>query len=158
MKNVITFIISLFAFLLFVVSVNMSVNNSSDILMPITELKETARTLTQNTEAQKNDSEYQYVGTFRVTAYCPCYGCSEGYGNMTSTGVRAKSDHTVAVDPSVIPYGSVVYVNGVEYKAEDCGYKIKGNKLDVYFDSHIETEVFGVRYFPVYIKVGNTNK
>ena len=99
-------------------------------------------------------SEYINLGVFRVTAYCPCYECSEGWEDMTSTGVRAKSNHTVAVDPKVIPYGSVLFVNGVEYRAEDCGGEIRNKDLDIYFDTHSEVEAFGVYYLPVFLKVG----
>lgn len=84
--------------------------------------------------------------TFKVTAYCPCYQCSEGYGDMTATGVRAKAGRTIAVDPSVIPYGTKVTIGNNTYIAEDCGGAIKGNRLDIYFDSHQEASDFGVQY------------
>ena len=50
---------------------------------------------------------------------------------------------SIAVDPSVIPYGSKVYVDGVEYVAHDCGGAIKWNRIDVYFDSHNAALDFG---------------
>lgn len=84
--------------------------------------------------------------TFRVTAYCPCESCSEGYGNMTSTGVVAKAGRTIAVDPTYIPYGTKITINGNTYVAEDCGGAIKGKRLDIYFDSHQEASEFGVQY------------
>lgn len=87
--------------------------------------------------------------TFKVTAYCPCEECSCGYGRQTATGHTARSGHTVAVDPTVIPYGTHVKINGVEYIAEDCGSAVKGNTIDVFFDSHEETEQFGVQYLEV---------
>lgn len=46
--------------------------------------------------------------TYRITAYCPCCDCSDKYGRMTSTGVVPRQGRTIAVDPKVIPYGSVV--------------------------------------------------
>lgn len=54
---------------------------------------------------------------------------------MTSTGVIAEEGKTIAVDPTVIPYGSKVLINGNEYVAEDCGGAIKGNKIDIFVES-----------------------
>jgi len=62
------------------------------------------------------------------------------YG-ITRSGARAQVDRTVAVDPKVIPLGSVLYIefpdeyssrNGL-YVAEDTGKAIKGNKIDIFF-------------------------
>lgn len=36
------------------------------------------------------------LGEFKITYYCPCLKCSEGYGNNTATGVKAQANHTVA--------------------------------------------------------------
>ena len=92
-----------------------------------------------------------YLGRFKCTAYCGCYECSEGYGSMTATGVTARADHTIAVDPSVIPYGTWVVINGCTYKAEDCGGGVNGNHIDIFFDSHSACNAFGVRYYDVYL-------
>lgn len=54
---------------------------------------------------------------------------------MTSTGVIAEEGKTIAVDPSVIPYGSTVLIDGKEYLAQDCGGAIKGNKIDIFVES-----------------------
>lgn len=83
---------------------------------------------------------------FKVTAYCPCKKCSGKWGKMTSTGVIAKAGRTIAVDPKYIPYGTKVTINGNTYVAEDCGGAIKGNRIDIYFDSHQEALAFGVQY------------
>ena len=92
------------------------------------------------------------MGTFTATAYCPCYECSEGWGDSTSTGAKAKEGRTIAVDPSVIPYGTTVVINGKEYVAEDCGGAIKGKKIDMYFDSHEETLEWGKQQIEVFKK------
>lgn len=92
------------------------------------------------------------MGRFRVTYYCNCDSCSEGYGRLTSTGHTCYSDYTIAVDPSIIPYGTKVYMNGGEYLADDCGGAINGNEIDVYVDHHELTEKNGVDYYDVYIK------
>lgn len=89
--------------------------------------------------------------TFKLTAYCPCQECSEGYGRSTATGARARANHTIAVDPNVIKYGTKVVINGVTYTAEDCGGGVKGNHIDIFFNTHAEVERFGVKYKKVKI-------
>ena len=101
-------------------------------------------------EEEATVSTSRSLGVFKCTAYCGCYSCSEGYGNMTATGVRARAYHTIAVDPSVIPYGTWVVINGNYYRAEDCGGGVRGNHIDIYFDNHYECEQFGLRYLEVF--------
>lgn len=102
------------------------------------------------TEEEPVAPKTAYMGEFRVTAYCPCKQCSEQWGTQTSTGATATAGRTIAVDPSIIPYGTKVIINGNEYIAEDRGSAIKGNMIDIFFDSHAETQKFGVQYFEVY--------
>lgn len=55
-----------------------------------------------------------------------------GYG-ITYSGLPANIG-TIAVDPNVIPLGSIIYVPGYGYGiATDTGSAIKGNKIDLYF-------------------------
>ncbi|MBT2684031.1 LysM peptidoglycan-binding and 3D domain-containing protein [Bacillus sp. ISL-37] len=71
--------------------------------------------------------------TVEATAYTAnCTGCS----GITKTGVDLKANpnaKVIAVDPTVIPLGSKVYVEGYGYAtAEDIGGAIKGNRIDVF--------------------------
>ena len=91
------------------------------------------------------------LGRFKTTAYCPCYKCSEGWGHSTSTGAVASEHHTIAVDPKVIPYGSKLLINGVVYTAEDEGGGVKGNHIDIFYESHSECLQYGVQYAEVYL-------
>lgn len=91
------------------------------------------------------------LGMFRTTAYCPCYSCSEGWGRKTSTGATARANHTIAVDPRVIPYGSKVMIGGVVYTAEDRGGAVKGNHIDIFFDTHAQTRQHGTRMEEVFL-------
>lgn len=91
------------------------------------------------------------LGTFKTTAYCPCYACSEGWGRSTSTGATARARHTIAVDPRIIPYGSKVLINGVVYTAEDRGGGVKGSHIDVFYDTHAETRQHGTSYAEVFL-------
>lgn len=87
-----------------------------------------------------------------VTAYCPCEECSEGFARMTATGATATAGRTIAVDPSVIPYGTEVVIDGHTYIAEDCGGAINGNKIDIFFETHEEALNWGNREMVVIIK------
>lgn len=94
------------------------------------------------------------MGTFMITAYCPCYKCCGDHANgITATGVRAKQGRTIAVDPDLIPYGTRVKIAGHWYVAEDCGGKIKKNHIDLYFNRHSDADEWGVKYKKVKIKV-----
>ena len=57
----------------------------------------------------------------------------------------------LTVDSSVIPLGSEIVIDGHTYVAEDTGSAIKGNRIDIYFDTHQEALNFGVQYADVYI-------
>ena len=109
---------------------------------------------TQLTEQKiEVESNLVYIGRFKLTAYCPCSKCCGKWaGGITSTGVMAKANHTIAVDPNVISYGSKVVVNGHTYTAEDCGGAINGNRIDIYFNTHSEALKFGAQYADVYLK------
>ena len=91
------------------------------------------------------------LGTYKTTAYCPCRICCSGWGKRTSTGAIPTSNHTIAVDPRVIPYGSKVLINGVVYTAEDCGSGVKGKHIDIYFDSHKAARNYGIRNAEAYL-------
>ena len=74
--------------------------------------------------------------TMTATAYTAyCNGCSGTTAN--GTDLRANPDKKViAVDPSVIPLGTRVWVEGYgEAIAADTGSAIKGNKIDVFIPS-----------------------
>lgn len=76
-------------------------------------------------------SKWKSLGQFTITYYWPG---EDRYGKLTSTGAIAKEGKTIAVDPSIIPYGSIIKINGNEYIAQDCGGAIKGNKIDVFVE------------------------
>lgn len=74
----------------------------------------------------------------------------EGYG-LTASGMKAKKG-VVAVDTSVIPFGTELYIEGYGYAiAGDTGSAIKGNKIDVFLDDYEDAKKYGVRNVNVYI-------
>lgn len=112
-----------------------------------------AQTLTTSTCSEEVDGTLVPLGTFKTTAYCPCYQCSEGWGRQTSSGALATANYTVAVDKRVIPMGSRLLINGEEYVAQDVGGGVKGNHIDIYFNTHGETRQHGVRNVEVFLIV-----
>ena len=98
------------------------------------------------------DSSLRSLGNFIITHYCPCSICCGPWRDgITSTGATAVTNRTIAVDPTVIPYGSKVVINGQIYVAEDCGGAIKNNHIDIYVGSHAEAENKGVYETEVYL-------
>lgn len=74
------------------------------------------------------------------------------YG-MTYSGTRVTEGRTIAVDPKVIPIGWWVYIEGLGFRrAEDIGSAVKGNIIDVYFESNDYANRFGTkRGYTVYV-------
>lgn len=115
------------------------------------------------TTTETTESPNKYIGTFRLTAYCSCRECCEGYadnrpidenGNEIVYGAIGEiltEGYSIAVDPKVIPYRTEVLIDGNVYKAQDCGGAINGNEIDVYFSDHQSAKEFGVQYKDVYI-------
>lgn len=94
-----------------------------------------------------------------VFALASCvYGTAyaEGYNKQKqaeSAGRELIPQYSVAVDPDVIPYGSIlVDSKGNEYRADDCGGAIKGNHIDIYFSSHEEALNWGRQNIELAIK------
>ncbi len=87
-----------------------------------------------------------------ATAYYPGpnnYG--GGVGPTTAIGMIARRG-VVAVDPSVIRLGSRLHVDGYgEAVAGDTGGAIRGNRIDLCFDTYDEAIQFGRRTIKVYI-------
>lgn len=100
------------------------------------------------------------LGEFKLTAYCSCSICCGEWAYNRLNGIvygaigeELKEGYSIAVDPSVIPYGTEVIINGRTYKAQDCGGAIKGNRIDVYFEDHDDALEFGVQYKEVFVKM-----
>ena len=93
-----------------------------------------------------------YTADFASTGKRPG---DKGFGK-TATGTTARRDpngySSIAVDPRVIPLGTKLYIEGYGYGiAEDTGGAIKGNIVDVYFNSNSECMSWGRRNVNVYI-------
>ena len=93
---------------------------------------------------------YRYIGECTVTSYCPCEECCGQWADgLTATGIPAVPG-VAAVDPEVIPLGSVVIIGGQRYLAADTG--VTGLWVDVCAAEHQEAEEFGVRTMAVWVE------
>lgn len=101
--------------------------------------------------AQRGLEKTSYIASSAVsmvaTAYTAgCIGCS----GVTASGHRAGHG-IVAVDPSVIPLGTKLYIPGYGLAiAGDTGGAIRGNRIDLGFNSLSDAMQFGRRLVTVY--------
>ena len=84
-----------------------------------------------------------------ATAYAPYHG--RGVDGVTAMGLPARRG-VVAVDPRLIPLGSVLYVEGYGVAlSADTGGAIRGRRIDVCFDTPGEAYRWGRRVVRVYL-------
>ncbi len=136
--------------------------------------KETSRTLVSSKVVKEAVTEVVKVGTkikssFKASANAPknyktvltmrasAYTYGNDGGNYTCLGQPTRRG-VVAVDPSVIPLGTRLYIESEDGKyiygeavAGDTGGAIKGNKIDLFVESASECRAFGRRNVTVYI-------
>ena len=88
-----------------------------------------------------------------ATAYSSDPADAMGGGTVTATGQNLLSNPmAVAVDPSVIPLGTRLYVEGYgEAIASDTGGAIQGNIIDVHFPTYDQCIQWGRRQVKVTI-------
>lgn len=113
--------------------------------------------------ALEPEPELISLGEFKLTAYCSCSRCCSHWAYnrpvdedgkeivIGAAGEPLTAGYSIAVDPKVIPYGTVLIIDGKEYEAQDCGGAIKNKRIDVYFNSHKEALEFGVQYAEIFI-------
>ena len=91
------------------------------------------------------------LGIFEVTGYCGCEKCCGLKGGLTKAEKIPKAGHTIAADPEVLPMGSKVEIDDIIYVVEDTGKLVKGNVIDIYFNTHEEAVRFGRQKINVYL-------
>ena len=102
-----------------------------------------------SSDAKKEDtsSAGEYLGHFKLTAYCPCVKCCGKSDGITASGTKATAGRTVAMGG--VPLGTKISINGKIYTVEDRG-TVYGH-VDIFFNSHGEALQFGKRYADVYL-------
>jgi 3D (Asp-Asp-Asp) domain-containing protein len=130
-------------------------NNRTTLLIAALD---TAETGTKRIETSDSEDPVQWQTVqMRVTAYCPCSKCCGSYSDgVTASGHKiSQGDRFVAAD-KIYPFGTEMiipgYKKGEAVKVLDRGGAIRGNRLDVFFNSHQEALEWGVRYLDVKIR------
>lgn len=100
---------------------------------------------------------YDHKASFKVTHYCGCSKCcgkwNSGSENdaVGAAGTKLIPYSSVAVDPSVIPFGTELHdENGNTYIAQDTGSAIKGNRIDLFVGNHSKAIKLGVKEIVLY--------
>ena len=115
-------------------------------------IKVITKVVTETVVKEVSEIDWQ---PFTVTAYT---SQDAGCNNITSIGVNYDKSWTgyfrfVAVDPSIIPYGSTVFIKHdgeiLQALAVDTGFAIKGRRLDLYMESKEEAYRWGVQELEV---------
>ncbi len=105
--------------------------------------------------ADKPPTDFKQVVEATATAYAPGAKDNDQWGSKTYTGTNIRPG-VIAVDPSVIPLGSRVYLqypdgHGAYAVAEDTGGAIKGSRIDVAKTTENEASDFGIQKVKVYV-------
>lgn len=128
------------------------------------ELKSELKQELKQEEKQEPKQEWKSLGEFKITAYCSCRKCCGVWAKnrpldengkeivYTASGERAEVCKTIAVDTSVIPFGTEVKIGDTVYTAQDTGSAVKGNVIDIYFDSHEDAVKHGAKYLEVEVR------
>ncbi|MDH4241798.1 MAG: 3D domain-containing protein [Phycisphaerae bacterium] len=106
--------------------------------------------------APQQMSQWQTV-RMRVTAYCACRRCCGKFADgITACGHKIRRGDTFAAADKRYSFGTEMvvagYNNGKPIKVLDRGGAIRGNKLDVFFNSHREARKWGVKYIDVKVR------
>lgn len=111
----------------------------------------TPQSVKDNNSLTGAPQNYKKVLTMTTTAYGPGYLDNGKWGNLTYVGGTVQKG-IVAVDPNVIPMGSKLWIEGYgEGVAADQGSAIKGNHIDLAFNTRQEALDYGIKQAKVYI-------
>jgi len=107
-----------------------------------------SRYLTSSTSLRAmSDSEGPRTFVAKMTAYADGVG-GVPMGARTYSGTRTRWG-VVAVDPKVVPIGSLLTIEGYEgttFVAEDTGGGIKGEAIDIWLPDPKEAKTYGTQY------------
>lgn len=146
---------TLVAFLLFITALSLFYKNDKvNSILPGLGVEESLKKekiiIKEIMEVEKEVEWYYFIAS-GYSANDP----AQGTNNITATGKEIK-EGMIAVDTRVIPLGTKIEIKDMGiFKAEDTGGKIKGNRIDIYFDTKKEAKEFGRK--GVWIKIiGNS--
>lgn len=130
-------------------------NDTAEVEEQVEEPEEEKSEPQEEPKQQEQPKEEQKPYTeMTVTATAYISFCDSGCSGITATGYDVRDTITtkegygiIAVDPNVIPLGSIVEIDGKKYKALDTGGAIKGNRIDILMGIADDTKAyeFGVQ-------------
>lgn len=96
---------------------------------------------------------YDRVMTMMTTAYNGSYSMNGPAGAVAAWNGEPLTVGDVAVDPTVIPLGTYLYVTGYGFaRAVDTGSDIAGDHIDLFFnESNQQVGAYGIQYKKVYV-------
>ena len=101
----------------------------------------------------------QSLGNVVTSGYCNCpICCGQWSGGPTASGVYPTANHTIAVDAHnpIVPMGTKVVMNGIEYTVEDTGnFARYGVAFDVYYGDHGTAQQHGHKTWEAFIADDN---
>ena len=116
------------------------------------QVQQTSTKTVDNSEAATSADNVS--GSKTLTMSATAYSTeANGMGTYSATGINLKQHPScVAVDPSVIPLGSIIWVSGYGVSvAGDTGKAIKGNVIDLHFATVAQSMAWGRRTVTVKI-------
>ncbi len=117
-------------------------NNGNDL---------TPKAVENNNSLDGAPQNYRKLIDMTATAYGPGYRDNGKWNDLTYVGGKVKKG-VVAVDPAVIPMGTKLWVEGYGAAiAEDQGSAIKGNRIDLAFNTRQEALDYGIQKVKVYV-------
>jgi len=92
-------------------------------------------------------AEWRKLGTYRVTAYCPCARCCGKSDGITADGTYAPGClGLIVAAPKGILFGTLLQIEGVGVATvHDRGGAISGSRLELFFATHKEALQWGVQ-------------
>lgn len=101
----------------------------------------------------------KYLGTFKITHYAPVVECCGKTDGISASGRPVVPYYSVAVDPTVIPLGTILFLDygdGVlhEVRADDTGGAVKGYVVDLCVSDYETAMQMGVRQAQAFLKEG----
>lgn len=118
------------------------------IKQPVDKIVQVQNNITSRISSTRNPGTGTAI--YKVTGYCACVKCCGKTNGITASGTKATAGRTIAASGQ-FTFGTKLLINGTTYTVEDRGGAIKGNKIDVYFNTHAEALQWGVKYLPVQV-------
>ena len=132
------------------VEIEKSVISEVVIQEPVNKIIQVQKKATSRSSTLPRTSSSSSTGgtVYKITAYCPCSKCCGKSTGRTASGTKATAGRTVAAS-SKFAFGTKLNIGGHVYTVEDRGGAVKGNKIDIFVNSHAEALQWGVRYLNV---------